>query len=124
MVDIRRVDHAGIRIRNKGRSVSFYEQLGFVAETDTGFDPGPNVLQDIEVKHPGITHSALRVGSLDAFRAFLGEHDIPVTGAFEFGGLRALFVRDPDGTVIEFDERTDAPLEKPEENPSAYAEHP
>jgi hypothetical protein len=47
-----------------------------------------------------------------------------VQGALEFGGLRALFVRDPDGTVIEFDERSDLAAKKPEEKPSAYAEHP
>ena len=29
---------------------------------------------------------------------------IPITGQFSFGDLRALFVRDPDRNVIEFDE--------------------
>jgi catechol 2,3-dioxygenase-like lactoylglutathione lyase family enzyme len=69
MVDIQQVDHVGIRIRHKERSVTFYEQ-------------------------------------------------------FEFGALRALFVRDPDGTVIEFDERGDSAAEKPADDLSGYADHP
>jgi len=79
---------------------------------------------DVDVKHPGITHVALRVGSLDELRAFLEERAIPVTGTFEFGSLRALFVRDPDGTVIEFDERSAVASIKPIEDPSLYDGHP
>jgi lactoylglutathione lyase len=148
MVDIRRVDHVGIRIRDKERSVSFYEQLGFVAETDTGFehghpiimehpsgvvlnllgpatgDRGPNILMDVDVKHPGITHVALRVGSNDELRVFREQREIEITGTMKFGNLRALFVRDPDGTVIEFDERADPASKKAEDDPSAYAKHP
>lgn len=78
MADIRRVDHVGIRIRDKERLVSFYEQFGFVLET----------------------------------------------GEFEFGNLRALFVRDPDGTAIELDERTDPTSELPPTDRSSYANHP
>lgn len=147
MLDIQKVDHVGIRIREKERSVAFYEALGFVVETDTGFehghpiimehpsgvvlnllgpatdDPGPNVLMDIDIKHPGITHVSLRVSSLEDLRTVLADKEIAVTGSLEFGGLHAVFIRDPDGTVIEFDER-DAAAKVDSGDPSAYKEHP
>lgn len=128
MLDIQKIDHVGIRVRDKARSIPFYEALGFRLLSDTGFDkghpvilkhpcgvvlnllgpadaePGPNVLMDVDRKPPGYTHMALRVRSLVDVRAFLDEREIPVTGQFSYKGLRALFIRDPDGSVIEFDE--------------------
>lgn len=132
MIGIQRIDHVGVRVRDKTVSVAFYESLGFKTLSDTGFEqghpiimehpsgivinvlgpataePGPNVLMDVELKHPGYTHIALRVDSLEATRAFMEAQGIPVTGGFEFGGVRALFIRDPDGNVLEFDERRGA----------------
>ena len=131
MIGIQKIDHVGVRVRDKAVAVPFYESLGFKTLADAGFEQGHpiimehpsgvvinvlgpatgeaegNVLMDVEAKHPGYTHIALRVDSLDATRAFMDEHGIEVTGGFEFGGLRALFIRDPDRNVIEFDERID-----------------
>ena len=129
-VDVVKIDHVGIRVRDKATAIGFYEELGFQTLSDSGFEkghpvilehasgvvlnllgpattePGPNVLMDVPEKAPGYTHMALRVRSLDAVRRFLVERDIEITGGFEFGGVRALFIRDPDRNVIEFDEYT------------------
>jgi len=128
MLDIQKIDHVGIRIREKARSIRFYGALGFQLVSDTGFErghpiimqhpsgvvlnllgpatdePGPNVLMDVERKPPGYTHMALRVRSLDEVRRLMDEQGVPLSGSFAFKGLKAVFVRDPDGCVIEFDE--------------------
>ena len=129
MLDIEKVDHVGIRISNKETSIAFYEGLGFALIADAGFEQGhpvimrhpasgvtlnllgpstsgeaTNVLMDIEVKHPGYTHMALRISSMAATKAFLEAQGIPITGSFSFGGLTAVFIRDPDRNVIELDE--------------------
>ena len=120
-IDIQRVDHVGIRVRQKEHALAFYERLGFAVVSATGFDqghpailrhasgvvlnllgpaddaPAGNVLMDGDAKPAGITHVALRVASLEAAKAELARHEIPLTGAFAFGALRAVFVRDPDG---------------------------
>ena len=127
MLNIESVNHIGIRVSNKERSIRFYETLGFVSTRDAGFEhghpvimrhasgvvlnllgpatasQGTNVLMDGEEKPPGITHMALTVSSLDETEAFLAEHDIPITGSFSFGDLSAVFIRDPDRNVIELD---------------------
>ena len=37
MIAIQKIDHIGIRIQEKKRSISFYEELGFQLIVDTGF---------------------------------------------------------------------------------------
>jgi len=127
MLNIKNVNHVGIRIRDKARSVAFYEQLGFEQTTDAGFEQGHpiilkhpsgvvlnllgpanspleiNVLMDIDEKHPGITHVALTVESLTETKTFLEANGIELTGSFSFGGMSAVFIRDPDRNVIELD---------------------
>ena len=127
MLNIQNVNHVGIRIRDKSRSVEFYKQLGFEYSADAGFEQGhpvimkhpsgvvlnllgpanssleSNVLMDIEEKHAGITHIALTVESLADAKAFLDKHGIELTGSFSFGGMSAVFIRDPDRNVIELD---------------------
>ncbi|MEE8294932.1 MAG: VOC family protein, partial [Sphingomonadales bacterium] len=85
MLDIRKIDHVGIRVTDKTTAIPFYELLGFKLITDIGFEQGHpiilqhgsgivlnllgpgtahadrNVLMDIEAKYPGYTHIALRV---------------------------------------------------------------
>jgi lactoylglutathione lyase len=129
MLTIEKFDHVGIRISEKAVSVAFYQTLGFSLIADAGFEQGhpiimrnkasgvtinllgpstssegTNVLMDLAEKHPGYTHMALRVASMEETKAFLQEEGIPTTGSFSFGGLTAVFIRDPDRNVIELDE--------------------
>jgi catechol 2,3-dioxygenase-like lactoylglutathione lyase family enzyme len=127
MLDIENVNHIGIRIKEKSRSVAFYELLGFEFKNDAGFEEGhpvimkhpsgvvvnllgpsnmpegENILMDVSEKYTGITHVALTVSSLDACRLFMKDNEIEITGSFSFGGMSAIFIRDPDRNVIELD---------------------
>ena len=127
MLSIESVNHIGIRVKEKQRSVEFYKLLGFVFTSDVGFEKchpivmrhpngvvlnllgpanmpeGKNILMDVEEKYTGITHMALTVTSLDAAKDFMSEHDIAITGSFSFGDMSAIFIRDPDRNVIELD---------------------
>ncbi len=58
---------------------------------------------DIGEKHPGYTHIALTVSSLSSARDFAAAQRIEITGSFSFGEMSAIFIRDPDRNVIEFD---------------------
>ena len=144
MLDIEAVNHVGIRVRSRERSVAFYERLGFALERDAGFEAGHpvilrhpsgvvlnllgpasdetprNVLMDVPEKHTGITHFALTVASIPAARATLEAGGIEITGSFSFEGMSAIFVRDPDRTVIELDAYDDAATDSPD----GYASHP
>lgn len=128
MIAIQKIDHIGIRVKQKKRSTDFYEKFGFELIVDTGFEQGhpimmrhasdvvlnllgpstelkdENVLMDIDRKYSGYTHMALKIESLADLEAFLGENKIEITGQFAFKDMKALFVRDPDRNVIEFDE--------------------
>ena len=49
-------------------------------------------------------HFAFAVGSpaeLDAWRAYLRDRDVGCTDVFDRGGLRSVYLRDPDGHVVE-----------------------
>lgn len=131
MLNIENVNHIGIRIRDKARSVSFYELLGFQFMTDTGFDEGHpvvlrhpsgvvlnllgapkvngegNILMDVPEKYTGITHVALTVTSLSDARKFMTDNNIEITGSFEIPHMEAIFIRDPDRNVIELDDFID-----------------
>lgn len=127
MLKIESVNHIGIRVKQKERSVAFYEKLGFKFGTDAGFEKGHpivmqhpsgvvlnllgpanvegglNILMDVDEKHPGITHFALTVTSLDEAKGFMENNNIDITGSFNFGNMSAIFVRDPDRNIIELD---------------------
>ncbi len=144
MLNIESVNHVGIRIRDKSVSVPFYQLLGFQFKTDVGFEQGhpiilrhpsgvvlnllgpansgggSNILMDVDEKYSGITHFALTVSSLDEARAYLAENNIPLTGSFSFGGMSAVFIRDPDRNVIELDAYSPAESSESDE----YANHP
>ena len=144
MLNIESVNHIGIRIKDKARSVAFYELLGFEFGTDAGFDDGhpiilkhpsgvvlnllgpanstgdSNILMDVDEKHTGITHVALTVGSLADARNFMSDNDIKITGSFSFGNMSAIFVRDPDRNVIELDAYDSS--ERVQD--SGYSDHP
>ncbi|MCH8101311.1 MAG: VOC family protein [Proteobacteria bacterium] len=126
-LQIENVNHIGIRVGDKQRSIDFYTLLGFELITDVGFESGhpvimkhasgvvvnllgpatvtenSNILMDVDEKYTGITHFALTVSSMQHARGFVDEHDIKITGSFSFGKMSAIFIRDPDRNVIELD---------------------
>ena len=146
MLNIEAVNHVGIRVSDKTRSIAFYENLGFALISDVGFEnghpvimthpsgvvinllgpatasAGTNILMDVDEKHPGITHVALTVSSLDDAKAFMAENDIAITGSFSFGKMAAIFIRDPDRTVIELDAYTVD--DTANDDLSGYSDHP
>jgi lactoylglutathione lyase len=126
---ITQIDHIGIRVSNREISIPFYERLGFKQtayflneqanemELPSGVrinlifngatQPGRhNVLLDDAIKLPGITHPAFIVNDLSALAEWLQQEGIEITeGPLAIGTRRiALFIRDPDGTVLEFDQ--------------------
>ena len=51
-----------------------------------------------------VHHIALAVGSheeLDAWRDYLRSHGVECTDVFDRGGLRSVYLRDPDGHIVE-----------------------
>jgi lactoylglutathione lyase len=143
MLGIESVNHVGIRIGDRSRSVTFYTGLGFELIEDAGFDEGhpivmkhpsgvvlnllgpsnvannQNILMDVDEKYPGYTHIALTVNSLADATSFMGDNDIEITGSFSFGTMSAIFVRDPDRNVIELDAYGETGDEQ-----GGYSEHP
>lgn len=128
MINIQKIDHIGIRIHDKARSVTFYKTLGFELTRDLGYDEGhpimmqhpsgvvlnllgpstvsvdENVLMDMQEKYAGYTHVALNVDSIDQALETLQQYNHPITGKMQFEKMRAIFIRDPDRNVIEFNE--------------------
>ena len=123
------IAHVGIRVHELARARKFYETLGFeFVVGPVGPEPvailrhpsgvlinlilnaasasTPNVLMDVKDKHPGYTHVALAVTDIAAAQAALKRAGIVITeGPVKFpGGVTAIFVRDPDGNVLEFDQ--------------------
>lgn len=149
MLDIEKVDHVGIRVSDKARSIAFYELLGFATLADVGFERGhpvimqhpsgvvlnllgpattaddKNILMDVAEKYPGITHVSYKVSSLAAAKRFLAENGIALSGSFSFKDLQAVFIRDPDLNVIELDAYTGAePQTRGGEGGDGYQAHP
>ena len=127
MIDVARVDHVGVRVRDLERALRFYGILGFRmhakatndavaivknehdvelnlvynANADAG---AKNILMDVPDKYPGYTHLAFRVSSIKATIEALRAHNIRITqGPVSFGrdGHVSVFVRDPDLNVVE-----------------------
>lgn len=122
------VDHVGVRVRDAARARDFYGKLGFrvtfedaaspviILRNAAGVEvnlvvnaapePGPNVLMDVAEKHPGFTHVALRVASIEDTVTALAGLDIAITeGPVKLGPWNtSVFIRDPDGNVIELTE--------------------
>lgn len=126
-------EHVGIRVSDRAEAITFYEKLGFkelrylpehqaneMASDDGVYlnlifnaikRPGrKNVLYDEVLKYPGITHPAFVVDDLDAFTGYCRSAGIAISdGPMQIGHRRrALFLRDPDGNVLEFDEISDS----------------
>ena len=122
------IDHVGIRVSELSIARRFYEDLGFIfVEGPTGPEPvailrhpcgivinfilnadqspADNILMDVEEKHAGYTHIALRVTDLGAVQSDLDSKGIEITeGPVDFGGNygSSVFIRDQDRNVIEF----------------------
>ena len=121
-------EHVGIRVSNPELARRFYERLGFREEirfddyanematpagvrinlifNGTARADVRNVLQDEPMKWPGVTHVAFVVDDLDALVNWLNEAGIAITEGPEPIGPRrvGLFIRDPDGNVLEFNQ--------------------
>ena len=122
-------EHVGIRVSDRESAMAFYTALGWRQEKDLPehsanemvnaagvyinliFNGAKrpcarNALQDEPIKLPGITHVAFVVERLDELMARLAVLNIPLTGGPEvYGGRRrVIFIRDPDGNVLEFNE--------------------
>ncbi len=129
-IPIKGLAHIGIRVHELERSVRFYELLGFsktagpigpepVAILDhpsgveinlvlnAGSATEPNILMDVADKHAGITHFALLCPDILAAKARLAAAGIALSGGpIRFSPLaQGIFVRDPDGNVIELHQR-------------------
>lgn len=126
MVTIEGVAHIGIRVVDAARSEAFYALLGFevvwrggppdnvvILKNAHGVEinlivngaataDGKNVLMDVPEKHPGYTHVALRVRSIEETVAELARMGIPLSGGPQrLGPGISLFIRDPDRNVVE-----------------------
>ncbi len=125
MIPVEGFNHIGIRVSDGARAVAFYRQLGFepffwdehdpvvIARNEAGTEinlivnandanEGRNVLMDEPKKYAGHTHVAFDVASIEETVAALAEAGIPITeGPVVLGPGTSLFVRDPDGNVIE-----------------------
>jgi len=132
-INVERVDHTGIRVKDPDRALRFYKMLGFEVVTKVEFDPviiirnatgveinlvvnaeskhdGQNILMDVETKYAGITHLALRVTSITDTLSILKKNEVKITqGPVMFGrdGHVSVFVRDPDRNVIELRARAE-----------------
>lgn len=122
-------DHIGIRVSDKPRAMAFYQALGFVESASfpsfeanemlspdgvrinlifngTRTPASHNVLLDAPLKRPGITHPAFIVDDLQLLEQWLDDRGIRITeGPHPIGPRRiAMFIRDPDGNVLEFNQ--------------------
>ncbi|ERL55202.1 VOC family protein [Psychrobacter aquaticus] len=122
-------DHVGIRVSDRQEAITFYERLGFketyrIPEgeanemvTSAGvrinliFNAAKiknqkNLLLDEPIKRPGMTHPAFIIHDITALQNWLLEEGIDITeGPKKLGPRRiALFIRDPDGNVLEFNQ--------------------
>ena len=126
---VKSYEHVGIRVTDRERATKFYEAFGWREEIDlpehhanemvneegvyinlifngVPREGGLNVLQDEPVKMPGMTHIAFIVDDLAALIAKLNQEGIPISGGPHIYSNRRklIFVRDPDGNVLEFNE--------------------
>ncbi|MEQ1880908.1 MAG: VOC family protein [Burkholderiales bacterium] len=128
-IPITGIAHVGIRVHDLARSLAFYELLGFrktlgpigpepvaILEHPSGVEINlvlnaptkqtPNVLMDVPVKAPGITHLSLACPDIAVAARKLQQAGFRLSeGPVRFpNGSQAIFVRDPDGVVLELNQ--------------------
>lgn len=126
-MQIKRLDHIGLRVMHVDRMMEFYQTLGFVVirkdeneqvfvvKHPSGIEINliargdlahgqQNILMDVEERYAGYTHYAIAVASVAEAQNFLESRNIAITeGPVTFGdGKQSIFIRDPDLNVIEF----------------------
>lgn len=126
-MQIKGLDHVGIRVMAFDRAISFYQKLEFsvtrqdlkahvvALKHDSGIEINlldsanddnhqKNILMDVDEKYPGYTHYAIAVDSAENAKQYLESIGLTVTGGpVVFGdGKTSVFIRDPDSNVIEF----------------------
>ena len=132
---IEKIDHIGIRVRDRNRAIKFYKNLGFEVIHTATFDEvviirnsadvelnliinanspegDHNILMDSDIKYPGHTHLALRVLSITETIKSLKRAGIKITqGPVKFGqdGHVSVFIRDPDRNTLELRGRPEQP---------------
>jgi lactoylglutathione lyase len=129
LIAITGIAHVGIRVHDLARSLVFYELLGFritlgpigpepvaILEHPSGVEINlvlnaptkhtPNVLMDVPVKAPGITHVSLACPDIAEAARKIQQAGFKLSeGPVRFpDGSQAIFVRDPDGVVIELNQ--------------------
>ena len=122
-------DHVGVRVSNRQEAIAFYERLGFTETyripegeanemvTSAGVrinlifngaktKDQKNILLDEPIKRPGMTHPAFIIQDIAALQSWLLKEGIEITeGPKQLGPRRiTLFIRDPDGNVLEFNQ--------------------
>lgn len=130
-LDMIAYEHVGIRVSDITQALKFYRLLGFeidpdeyypqhqttgltnrhglhinlVSNADCAQADSYNVLIDAAFRSPGLTHLAMVVEDLEATVALLNLHKIRITeGPLRFTRRIAIFIRDPDGNVIEINQ--------------------
>lgn len=127
MIDIKRINHVGVRVTDLATTRTFYESLGFeflvgpigpepvaIMEHPSGVNINfilnsndtetLNQLMDVPDKHTGYTHIALEVHDLAQVQTQLEGlgHRITEGPITTLEGASFIFIRDPDDNVIEF----------------------
>jgi catechol 2,3-dioxygenase-like lactoylglutathione lyase family enzyme len=120
--------HATLICRDLGRTTAFYRDLlglALVREATNDDDPGsrhfwfgdehgsPGTLVSF-LEYPSMPQGSVGIGSthhlafavessdeLVAWREYLGAHGVECSQILDRGGLRSLYLRDPDGHIIE-----------------------
>lgn len=122
-------EHVGIRVTDRDEARRFYNKLGWHEQIDlpehfanemvnsagvyinlvfngVKRPGGRNILHDEPLKYPGVTHVAFIIEDMDDLVRRLEQEKIRIAdGPVVYSGRRTvLFIRDPDGNVLEFNE--------------------
>jgi len=127
-VKITAYDHVGLRVTDRGRSMTFYEALGFRLDEEHSSASAleivnesgvrmnlilngeptalpDNVLMDRPEKWPGYTHAAFIVERLSETLDWAAKKNITITeGPIDWGRRITCLLRDPDSNILELNE--------------------